>query len=79
MGRRLKAAPLMRNALVQNASSLQRHGSFMDEVETPEPKPLYCPACQQEMNDPLVCGDCGAIICRRCGTPLEGIDELGIG
>jgi len=26
-----------------------------------------------------VCGDCTAIICRRCGTPLERVDELGIG
>jgi len=26
-----------------------------------------------------VCGDCGAVICRKCGTPLEKIDELGIG
>jgi len=26
-----------------------------------------------------MCGDCSAIICRICGTPLEKIDELGIG
>ena len=31
------------------------------------------------VTDPLVCGDCSAVICRRCGTPLERIDELGIG
>jgi len=30
-------------------------------------------------SDPLVCGDCASIICRRCGMPLEKIDELGIG
>ena len=29
--------------------------------------------------NPLVCGDCAAIICRQCGTPLERVDELGIG
>ena len=40
---------------------------------------LYCPTCEAEVNDPLVCGDCGAVICRKCGTPLEKIDELGIG
>jgi hypothetical protein len=45
----------------------------------PEPGPLYCPTCAQEVTDPLTCGDCSAVICRRCGTPLENPDELGIG
>jgi hypothetical protein len=40
---------------------------------------LYCPQCAQEVHDPLTCGDCAAVICRRCGTPLESPDELGIG
>jgi hypothetical protein len=40
---------------------------------------FYCPACAQAVADPLVCGDCHALICRQCGTPLERIDELGIG
>lgn len=44
-----------------------------------EQEPFYCPSCEAEVADPLVCGDCGAVICRRCGTPLEKIDELGIG
>lgn len=39
----------------------------------------YCPRCQQPVSDPLVCGDCTAVICRRCGSPLERVDELGIG
>lgn len=51
----------------------------MAEVEGAEPEKLFCPACDQDVDDPLVCGDCGAVICRRCGTPLEKIDELGIG
>jgi len=46
---------------------------------SPEPGPLYCPKCAQEVTDPLTCGDCSAVICRRCGTPLENPDELGIG
>ena len=33
----------------------------------------------QPVADPLACGDCSAIICRKCGTPLERVDELGIG
>ncbi len=47
----------------------------------PEPRPgsLYCPTCAKEVNDPLTCGDCSSVICRRCGTPLESPDELGIG
>jgi hypothetical protein len=40
---------------------------------------LYCPSCAVEVTDPLVCGDCSAVICRVCGTPLESADELGIG
>jgi len=45
----------------------------------PAPEPLYCPHCAREVTDPLTCGDCGAVICRLCGTPLESPDELGIG
>ena len=51
----------------------------MAEVEEPGGEPLYCPSCEAEVPNPLVCGDCGAVICRDCGTPLEKIDELGIG
>jgi len=40
---------------------------------------LYCPVCAVEVKDPLICGDCSAVICRRCGTPLESSDELGMG
>jgi len=44
-----------------------------------DPALLYCPACAREINDPLTCGDCAAIICRVCGTPLELPEDLGIG
>jgi hypothetical protein len=40
---------------------------------------FYCPVCAVEITDPLTCGDCSAVICRRCGTPLEASDELGMG
>ncbi len=40
---------------------------------------LYCPVCAIEVTDPLTCGDCAAVICRRCGTPLESPDELAMG
>jgi hypothetical protein len=40
---------------------------------------FYCPACAVEVADPLTCGDCSSVICRRCGTPLESPDELGFG
>ena len=46
---------------------------------SPPPEPLYCPQCGEEVADPLTCGDCSAVICRRCGTPLESPDELGMG
>jgi len=41
--------------------------------------PFYCPVCAVAVGDPLTCGDCLAVICRRCGTPLESSDELGMG
>ena len=40
---------------------------------------FYCPAFAKPVADPLVCGDCHAVICRLCGTVLERIDDLGIG
>ncbi|MFZ3342848.1 MAG: hypothetical protein WA609_09955 [Terriglobales bacterium] len=40
---------------------------------------LYCPVCAVEVTDPLTCGDCSAVICRRCGTPLESSDDLAMG
>jgi hypothetical protein len=48
----------------------------------PENEPraeFYCPKCGLPVGDPLVCGDCLALICRVCGTPLEKADELGMG
>jgi hypothetical protein len=52
----------------------------MPEAESsPQKFELYCPKCAAEVTDPLTCGDCGAVICRRCGTPLEAADELGMG
>ena len=44
-----------------------------------EPASLYCPNCAEEVTDPLTCGDCSSVICRRCGTALESSDDLGIG
>lgn len=56
-------------------STMVENRDSKNEV-TPE---LYCPKCAQEVNNPLTCGDCGAVICPRCGTPLEAADELGMG
>jgi hypothetical protein len=52
----------------------------MDPTSSTKPTTdYYCPRCQQPVSDPLACGDCGSLICRRCGMPLERVDELGIG
>jgi len=51
----------------------------MSENTSQESQPLYCPLCGEDVPNPLVCRDCGAVICRQCGTPLEKVDELGIG
>lgn len=40
---------------------------------------LYCPTCAREVPDPLTCGDCSAVICRVCGTPLESPEDLAMG
>jgi len=56
----------------------------MPEVPEESPKKttgvsLWCPTCARAVDDPLVCGDCSAVICRVCGTPLESADELAFG
>jgi hypothetical protein len=60
------------------AASGAAEGDKNPAVGKSEPA-LYCPICALEVDDPLACGDCSAVICRRCGTPLESSDELGIG
>lgn len=52
----------------------------MAEQQEQQPAPeLYCPKCEKPVSEPLVCGDCAALICRDCGTPLEAADELALG
>ncbi|AXC14250.1 hypothetical protein ACPOL_4988 [Acidisarcina polymorpha] len=55
---------------------LQNQPSPPDQVESAQ---LWCATCARVVLDPLVCGDCSAVICRVCGTPLESSDELGFG
>ncbi|MDP9264365.1 MAG: hypothetical protein M3O85_08620 [Acidobacteriota bacterium] len=52
---------------------------LMPQTPPPGDALLYCPKCASEVTDPLTCGDCSAVICRVCGSPLESPDELGIG
>ena len=51
----------------------------MPEEQRGEIVEYYCPQCDRPADRPLRCGDCGSLICRQCGTPLEQADELGIG
>jgi hypothetical protein len=51
----------------------------MADEDPPAEAEFYCARCNTAIIDPLVCGDGAAIICRRCGAPLERIDDLGIG
>jgi hypothetical protein len=53
--------------------------SEQKNFEPEQPEALYCPNCACEITDPLICGDCSAVICRVCGTPLESSADLGIG
>lgn len=50
-----------------------------EDPKTAEKVEFYCPKCRRAEPNPLVCGDCGAILCRECGTSLERVDDLGIG
>jgi hypothetical protein len=63
---------------VTSSSSAASVTVMSDEERKPQVD-LYCPRCHCAVTDPLICGDCSSIICRRCGTPLEQVDELGIG
>src|ERR1700689_4311165 len=49
------------------------------QPQTPLTEDLWCPTCARAVRDPLVCGDCSAVLCRICGTPLESADELAFG
>jgi hypothetical protein len=49
------------------------------DPQDPVPATLWCPTCARPVDDPLTCGDCSAVICRVCGTPLESADELAFG
>ena len=51
----------------------------MAEEQPREPADFYCPQCDRPVENPLHCGDCGSLICRECGAPVERADELGIG
>ena len=43
-----------------------------------EGESLYCPQCQKECDQPLVCGDCQAVICNKCGTVLEKVADTQV-
>lgn len=51
----------------------------LDGESSPAEPEFYCARCGEPVLDPLMCGDCASLICRKCGMPLERIDELGIG
>jgi len=70
---RSTAAKLLRDA----GANVQ--GMRVGMSESAGTAPFYCPTCAQAVSDPLTCGDCSAVICRRCGTPLESASDLGMG
>jgi hypothetical protein len=69
---------------VEDASLPLLRWSYMPEEKHPDaqdhpPATFWCPTCARPIADPLTCGDCSAVICRVCGTPLESADELAFG
>ena len=74
----------MNTERVAAASSALLRWSHMPEekhsdAQDPGLAMLWCPTCARPIDDPLTCGDCSAVICRVCGTPLESADELAFG
>jgi ATP-dependent Clp protease ATP-binding subunit ClpC len=59
--------------------STQAEKSIESRSSTSSGDVLYCPTCAKGVTDPLTCGDCSAVICRACGTPLEAAADLGMG
>lgn len=76
---------LLREEESRAAKILRRFGAGIPQTRALTGSPtgghiaLYCPNCAREVTDPLTCGDCSAVICRVCGTPLETPEDLGIG
>src|SRR5581483_760770 len=75
-----------KNKVKRQPQSAQITRRLAENTMTEEHKPqkispdsLYCPQSAREVSDPLICGDCSAVICRVCGTPLESSADLGIG
>jgi hypothetical protein len=58
---------------------METHLNDETKSDVCSPADFYCPHCRKEVNTPLACGDCGSLICRDCGTPLERTDDLGMG
>jgi hypothetical protein len=79
----------MRSRFLSSHSTTSQHTTDFDPAYRggiisgmPDPQAradFYCPVCAKPVSEPLLCGDCHALICRDCGTPLERIDDLGIG
>jgi hypothetical protein len=62
--------------MAQNPSSPNQSQRTPQDSTAPA---LWCATCARPVDDPLTCGDCSAVICRVCGTPLEAADELAFG
>jgi len=75
---------LRRRVIASNDSQQRQPATMENDPEKAlegksSPAAFYCAVCAVEVPDPLICGDCSAVICRRCGTSLESSDELGMG
>ena len=65
--------------MLQSPKLMPQSSDPLPEMPNKRATLLYCPNCAREVDDPLICGDCSAVICRVCGTPLEMPEDLGIG
>lgn len=52
-----------------------------DKAAPPNPSSpdQYCPRCAEGIAVCTACPHCGSLVCSHCGTPVELVDELGIG
>lgn len=72
------ASQLLRDAGAQVAT-IREPVQVTEAKQQHAAQSFYCASCNQAVGNPLTCGDCSAVICRVCGTPLEMPEELGIG
>lgn len=71
-----ESATLVEPAQAALRKEIDRRGLTPELEQEDLDSSLYCPSCARQVDDPLTCGDCSAVICRVCGTPLRTPEDI---